>query len=179
MITHTLVRPGSRRCRPRRSARMTSPFRVEHDSMGEIQVPADALWGAQTQRALQNFRISGRPMPRAFIAALGLVKQAAARANRALGLLDSAAERAASTVRGVPVPRTTASVVSVPAPLIERLRLAAGAPLAAPDPNSAEATAAAFGWFSEMELAASFASSGISSVPSAPTLWCPADTPWD
>jgi fumarate hydratase, class II len=67
---------------------MTS-FRVEHDSMGEIKVPADALWGAQTQRAVENFRISGRPLPRAFIGALGLVKQAAARANRALGLLDA------------------------------------------------------------------------------------------
>jgi fumarate hydratase class II len=64
-------------------------FRVEHDSMGEIKVPAGALWGAQTQRAVENFRISGRPLPRAFIGALGLVKQAAARANRALGLLEA------------------------------------------------------------------------------------------
>ena len=80
---------------------MTS-FRVEHDSMGEIKVPADALWGAQTQRAVENFRISGRPLPRAFIGALGLVKQAAARANRALGLLDArvaqAVEAAAAEV---------------------------------------------------------------------------------
>jgi fumarate hydratase class II len=66
-----------------------SSFRVEHDSMGEIKVPAEALWGAQTQRAVENFRISGRPLPRAFIGALGLVKQAAARANRALGLLEA------------------------------------------------------------------------------------------
>ena len=45
---------------------MTKPsFRTERDSMGELQVPADALWGAQTQRAVQNFPISGRPMPRA------------------------------------------------------------------------------------------------------------------
>src|ERR1700733_8989356 len=64
-------------------------FRVEHDSMGEIKVPAGALWGAQTQRAVENFRISGRPLPRAFIGALGLVKQAAARANQALGLLEA------------------------------------------------------------------------------------------
>jgi fumarate hydratase class II len=55
--------------------------------MGELEVPADALWGAQTQRAVQNFPISGMPLPRSFIAALGLVKQAAARANAALGLL--------------------------------------------------------------------------------------------
>ena len=61
---------------------MTSSFRVEHDSMGELKVPADALWGAQTQRAVENFPISGLTLPRAFIGALGLVKQAAARANR-------------------------------------------------------------------------------------------------
>jgi len=42
-------------------------YRTEHDSMGELQVPADALWGAQTQRAVQNFPISGIPMPREFI----------------------------------------------------------------------------------------------------------------
>ena len=46
-------------------------IRIEHDSMGELRVPADALWGAQTQRAVQNFPISGQPMPRGFIRALG------------------------------------------------------------------------------------------------------------
>src|SRR5690606_39297154 len=56
-------------------------FRTEHDSMGELQVPADALWGASTQRAVENFPVSGRPMPRGFIRALGLVKAAAADAN--------------------------------------------------------------------------------------------------
>jgi fumarate hydratase class II len=64
--------------------------RSEHDSMGEVQVPASALWGAQTQRAVQNFPISGLTMPRAFIRALGLVKWAAADANAALGLLGDA-----------------------------------------------------------------------------------------
>jgi fumarate hydratase, class II len=73
---------------------MTSTYRIEHDSMGEIKVPADALWGAQTQRAVENFRISGRPLPRAFIGALGLVKQAAARANRTLGLLEDSVAHA-------------------------------------------------------------------------------------
>ncbi len=73
---------------------MTSSYRIEHDSMGEIKVPADALWGAQTQRAVENFRISGRPLPRAFIGALGLVKQAAARANRTLGLLEDSVAHA-------------------------------------------------------------------------------------
>jgi fumarate hydratase, class II len=64
-------------------------FRKEHDSMGELQVPADALWGAQTQRAVDNFPISGMPMPKRFISALGLVKWAAAGANAELGLLKS------------------------------------------------------------------------------------------
>jgi fumarate hydratase class II len=72
----------------------STSFRTERDSMGELQVPADALWGAQTQRAVQNFPISGLPMPRAFIAALGLVKQAAARANTHLGLLEAEVSKA-------------------------------------------------------------------------------------
>ena len=45
-------------------------YRTEHDSMGELQVPADALWGAQTQRAVDNFPVSGLRMPRSFIAAV-------------------------------------------------------------------------------------------------------------
>ncbi len=67
---------------------MSGEFRIEHDSMGELKVPADALWGAQTQRAVNNFPISGRAMPRQFIRALGLIKEAAARVNLELGLLD-------------------------------------------------------------------------------------------
>jgi fumarate hydratase class II len=63
-------------------------YRTEHDSMGELQVPADALWGAQTQRAVRNFPISGMPMPREFIRALGLIKAAAARVNQDMGFLD-------------------------------------------------------------------------------------------
>ena len=65
-------------------------YRIEKDSMGELQVPEDALWGAQTQRAVDNFPISGLPMPPQFIAALGLVKWAAAGANAELGLLSNA-----------------------------------------------------------------------------------------
>jgi fumarate hydratase class II len=64
-------------------------FRVEKDSMGELEVPEKALWGAQTQRAVENFPISGLRMPRAFIRALGLVKWAAAGANSELGLLNT------------------------------------------------------------------------------------------
>jgi fumarate hydratase class II len=64
-------------------------YRVERDSMGELRVPADALWGAQTQRAVENFPISGLAMPRGFIRALGLIKWAAAGANAELGLMPS------------------------------------------------------------------------------------------
>ncbi len=63
--------------------------RKEIDSMGELLVPKNALWGAQTQRAIENFPISGIKMPRQFISALGLVKWAAASANENLGLLES------------------------------------------------------------------------------------------
>src|SRR5213594_724802 len=62
-------------------------FRVEKDSMGEVKVPAQAYYGAQTQRAVENFPISGQPLPKRLIHALGLVKLAAAQANRDLGKL--------------------------------------------------------------------------------------------
>lgn len=65
-----------------------SQYREETDTMGAVQVPASALWGAQTQRSLQNFRISCERMPPAFIHALAWVKRAAARVNLDLGLLD-------------------------------------------------------------------------------------------
>jgi len=63
-------------------------FRTERDTMGEVRVPTDALWGASTQRAVENFPISGFRFPRAFLEALGLVKWACAEANMELGLLD-------------------------------------------------------------------------------------------
>jgi len=63
--------------------------RIERDTFGEIEVPADRLWGAQTQRSLQNFRISGERMPMELIRALALVKRAAAAVNIELGLLDA------------------------------------------------------------------------------------------
>jgi fumarate hydratase class II len=62
-----------------------SSYRIERDPLGEIRLPADALWGVQTQRAVDNFGLSGRPLPPAFIHALGLVKWAAARVNARLG----------------------------------------------------------------------------------------------
>lgn len=63
-------------------------FRTESDSMGELRVPADALYGAQTQRAVENFPISGLRLPRLMIRALGLIKAACAEVNSELGLLD-------------------------------------------------------------------------------------------
>jgi fumarate hydratase class II len=73
-------------------------FRIEHDTMGEVRVPTDALWRAQTQRAVENFPISGRGLERAQIRALGLVKAAAARVNARIGVLpeDLAAAVAAA-----------------------------------------------------------------------------------
>src|SRR5882757_10115348 len=71
-----------------------SGFRVEHDSMGELRVPEQALWGAQTQRAVDNFPVSGLHMPRGFIRALGLIKATAAEVNAELGLLDEAIAQA-------------------------------------------------------------------------------------
>ena len=81
---------------------MLTDFRIERDSLGEIRVPADALYGAQTQRAIENFSISGIRFPRPFIRALGLIKSSSAKANLELGLLDeeiaNAIQRAADEV---------------------------------------------------------------------------------
>ena len=62
-------------------------YRIEHDTMGEVRVPVEALWRAQTQRAVENFPISGRGLERAQIRALGLLKGACAQVNKDLGLL--------------------------------------------------------------------------------------------
>lgn len=72
-------------------------YREEHDAIGTVQVPASALWGAQTQRSLNNFNISGERMPPALIHALALVKRAAASVNHDLGLLDENIARAIIT----------------------------------------------------------------------------------
>ena len=63
-------------------------FRIEKDTMGEIEVPSDRYWGAQTQRSLQNFKIGGEQFPRGFIRAYGLVKQGATEVNSEIGVLD-------------------------------------------------------------------------------------------
>jgi len=67
---------------------VTDDYRIEHDSMGEVRVPREALWRAQTQRAVENFPISGTPLEPRLIAALGQVKAAAAVVNGELGVLD-------------------------------------------------------------------------------------------
>ncbi|HVL91250.1 MAG TPA: class II fumarate hydratase [Actinomycetota bacterium] len=68
---------------------MVSEYRTEKDSMGEVRVPAHAYWGASTQRAVDNFPVSGQRFPRRFIEALGQIKWAAAAANAELGLLEA------------------------------------------------------------------------------------------
>ena len=76
---------------------MINPHRIEQDSLGEVLVPASALYGAQTQRAIENFPISGlKPRP-AFIWSMGMIKKAAAEVNRDLGLLDT--EKANAIIR--------------------------------------------------------------------------------
>ncbi len=73
---------------------VTNQTRIEKDSMGEIQVPADRYWGAQTQRSFENFKIGTDHFPREMIRALGVLKKCAARANQKLGLLDERKARA-------------------------------------------------------------------------------------
>ena len=83
---------------------MSKSTRIEKDTFGDIEVPSDRYYGAQTQRSLQNFRIGGERFPREFIYALGIVKKAAARTNARLGKLDPkllpAIEQAADEVIG-------------------------------------------------------------------------------
>ena len=64
---------------------MSEEYRIEKDSMGEVRVPADALYGAQTQRAVDNFPVSGICISRSLIHSLGVIKQAAAKVNAELG----------------------------------------------------------------------------------------------
>src|SRR5467141_2282778 len=90
-----LPRPYSQQPRAAYGATLESPsvaannkVRIERDSMGEVEVPANAYYGASTQRAVLNFPISGQPFPRRFIRALGMVKKTAAQTNHELGLLS-------------------------------------------------------------------------------------------
>ena len=74
--------------------RREGSFRIERDFMGEVRIPEGAYFGAQTQRAVENFPISGLRFPRAFLRAMGLIKWAAARTNGELGLLGANPARA-------------------------------------------------------------------------------------
>ena len=69
---------------------MERDYRIEKDSLGEVKVSSDKLWGAQTQRSLQNFEIGLEKMPSEIIQAFAILKKAAAKANKSLGLLDQA-----------------------------------------------------------------------------------------
>jgi len=73
----------------KRTPAATRQYRITHDTLGEVRVPVDALYGAQTQRAVENFPISGYRLPRRFIRAQGIIKKAAALANRDLGTLTA------------------------------------------------------------------------------------------
>jgi fumarate hydratase class II len=79
---------------------MSDLFRTEHDTMGEVQVPAEALYGAQTQRAVGNFPISRMRFGRSFLKALGLIKMAAAQANQQVGVLRAPLAKAIETAAG-------------------------------------------------------------------------------
>lgn len=84
---------------------LPEPYRIEHDSMGELQVPIDALWGAQTQRAIENFPVSGQVMPARFIQAVAMIKAEVARVHAELLLMpkelaDAIAEAADEIVEG-------------------------------------------------------------------------------
>ena len=77
-----------------KAAAPAQEFRIEHDTMGEVRVPANALYSAQTQRAVENFPISGTTLERAHIEALARIKKAAATTNAELGVLDAELARA-------------------------------------------------------------------------------------
>ena len=87
-----------------------SEFRIEHDSMGEVRVPVGAKWRAQTQRAVENFPVSGRPLEPSHIAALGLIKAAAAEVNAELGVLEK--DLAEAIARPRPTSRRTSTTTS-------------------------------------------------------------------
>jgi hypothetical protein len=87
----------------------TTEYRIEHDTMGEVRVPKDALYAAQTQRAVENFPISGTGLESTQIAALARIKKAAALANK-----HSAPSMAPSPTRSQPPPTTSSPVVTTP-----------------------------------------------------------------
>ena len=96
-------------------------YRIEHDSMGEVEVPEDALWRAQTQRAVENFPISGSTLEAEHVKAIARVKAAAAKVNAELGVITAEqadAIRSAAAARSSPASTSTTSrsTCSRPAP---------------------------------------------------------------
>ena len=89
--------------------------RIEHDSMGEVEVPRDALWRAQTQRAVQNFPISGTPIEPALVHAIGQVKAAAATVNGELGILEPARAEAVTGTLLIIMASSPNTIPTVPA----------------------------------------------------------------
>ena len=79
--------------------------RTEKDSLGPVEVPANRLWGAQTQRSLENFRISGERQPRELLLSLAMIKKAAAEANTELGELDARLSKAIAQAAGTAMMR--------------------------------------------------------------------------
>ena len=102
----------------------STEYRIEHDTMGEVRVPINALWRAQTQRAVENFPISGRGLERTQIRALGLLKGACAQVNKDLGLLDPEKADAiiAAPVRSPTVCTTTSFPSTCSKPVLAQAR---------------------------------------------------------
>ena len=92
------------------SAETGTETRTEHDSMGDIEVPRDALWRAQTQRAVENFPISGTTLEPSHVVAIARVKKAAARINAELGIITD--ERARAIAGAAPTRSSAASTTT-------------------------------------------------------------------
>ncbi len=93
-----------------------SKMRTESDTFGPIDVPADHYWGAQTERSIRNFRIGEERMPRPLIAALAIVKRAAAEANHELGSLDARRAKVVAIRANEPGSTSTRSARSCSSP---------------------------------------------------------------
>ena len=91
---------------------MAENYRIEKDSMGELEVPNEALYGAQTQRAINNFPISGLTLPPAFIKTIALIKKTAAKVNMDLGELEPADRSCHYSGRATNNGRTASTPVS-------------------------------------------------------------------
>jgi len=98
-------------------------YRIEHDTMGEVRVPADALYRAQTQRAVENFPISGQTLESAHIRALALVKKAAATANEELQVLDAERAQAIREAESTSTDAEASAKIEAVTPVAPRVKL--------------------------------------------------------